>query len=316
MYGMPFVELTLIIPEDAHESLVSLLTSKGSIGFIEEDTRLIAYFPATFPAAKLAAELRLYKEVLKESGREDAFDFSLKTIPDQDWNESWKKEFKPLDVGERFTILPPWEERRPGRINLIIDPGMAFGTGHHETTRSCLVLMEKYESQLSKDRFLDIGCGTGLLAIAASKLGFQEILAVDTDPLATKAARMNGDLNAVLSIDIREGSITAAEGNFDCITANIISGVLVLMADQIAGRLKHNGAAILSGILSEQTEEVVAAAFKAGLRLVEKYPDGKWVSLVLEHQRAVRVEPARLVQPGASKCFPPPAGAGACQVAE
>ena len=287
MDGMPYIELTLIIPEDAHEPLISLLTSKGSIGFIEEDTRVIAYFPDTFPAAELADELRLYKEVLKESGREDAFDFSLKAIPDQDWNESWKKEFKPLDVGGRFTILPPWEEQRAGRINVIIDPGMAFGTGHHETSRSCLVLMEKYDFQLSKDRFLDLGCGTGLLAIAASKLGFQEILAVDTDPLATEAIRMNAELNSIPNLDIRDGSISEADGVFDCITANIISGVLVLLAYQIAGRLKHNGIAILSGILSEQADEVVAAAVKAGLRLVEKYPDGKWISLVIEHQGAV-----------------------------
>ena len=281
MVGMPYIELTLIVPEDAHESLVSFLTSKGSIGFIEEDTRMIAYFPETFPAAELEAELRLYKEVLKETGREDAFYFSLKAIPDQDWNESWKKEFKPLNVGERFTIQPPWEEQHAGRINVIIDPGMAFGTGHHETTRSCLMLMEKYDSQLSKDRFLDLGCGTGLLAIAAALLGYREVIAVDTDPLATEATRMNAQLNSVSSLNIREGSIAAAEGMFDCITANIISGVLILLAGDIAARLKHSGIAILSGILSEQAGEVLEAVKQASLRLLERYPDGKWVSLVV-----------------------------------
>jgi ribosomal protein L11 methyltransferase len=284
MGGMPYVELTVFMPEKARPSLVSLLQEKGSLGFIEDDSRLIAYFPGTFHQEELAGELRLFQEVLKLAGQEKSLEFSFKIIPDQDWNIEWKQGFKPLDVGDRFTILPPWEEKHPHRINLIIDPGMAFGTGHHETTRSCLVLMERYDSSIAKDRFLDLGCGTGLLAIAAAKLGYREVVAVDTDPLATEATRMNAQLNSVPSLDIREGSITIAEGVFDCITANIISGVLVLLADGIAARLKHSGIAILSGILSEQAGEVVEAAEKAGLRPIEEYPDGKWVSLVVAKQ--------------------------------
>ena len=278
---MPSIELTLAIPEQAREPLISLLKQKGSLGFIEEETNLIAYFPASFPIEELAGELRLFKEVLMTAGREHNLEFSFKIIPDQDWNESWKKGFKPLDVGTRFTILPPWEHVHAGRINLVIDPGMAFGTGHHETTRSCLVLMEKYDSSVTKDRFLDLGTGTGLLAIAAARLGYHEIIAVDTDPLATEAARMNANLNSVSSLDIREGSIPEAFGEFDCITANIISGVLIMLAGQITRKIKDNGIAILSGILSEQADEVVAAMEQAGLRVKERYPDGKWISLVV-----------------------------------
>jgi ribosomal protein L11 methyltransferase len=215
-----------------------------------------------------------------DAGHELTFSYSL--IPEQDWNESWKKGFTPLDVGERFTILPPWEKKHDDRINLVIDPGMAFGTGHHETTRSCLVLIEKYAVKSAKGRFLDLGTGTGLLAIAASKLGYKEVQAVDTDPLAIEAASMNIELNQVANVELREGSIVEASGMFDCVAANIISAVLVLLAPHIASRLNTTGIAVLSGILSGQEGEVIEAMEKARLTLREKYRDGKWVSLVVE----------------------------------
>jgi ribosomal protein L11 methyltransferase len=230
----------------------------------------------------LISELDIVQELLRntDAGHELTFSYSL--IPEQDWNESWKKGFTPLDVGERFTILPPWEKKHDDRINLVIDPGMAFGTGHHETTRSCLVLIEKYAVKSAKGRFLDLGTGTGLLAIAASKLGYKEVQAVDTDPLAIEAASMNIGLNQVANVELREGSIVEASGMFDCIAANIISGVLVLLAPHIASRLNTAGFAVLSGILSGQEGEVIEAMEKARLKLREKYRDGKWVSLVVE----------------------------------
>ena len=207
--------------------------------------------------------------------------FEHSIIPDQDWNESWKKGFTALDVGERFTILPPWEEEKSGRINLIIDPGMAFGTGHHETTRSCLVLMEKYATKSLKDRFLDLGTGTGLLAIAASKLGYRQVVAIDNDPLAVEAAVKNVAFNRIENMLIKTGSITDAEGSFDCIAANIISSVLTFLAPEISSRLNPSGITILSGILAEQADEVIKAYELNGLKLIENFPDDKWVSLVL-----------------------------------
>ncbi|MGE5808940.1 MAG: 50S ribosomal protein L11 methyltransferase, partial [Nitrospirota bacterium] len=207
--------------------------------------------------------------------------FSSRLIPDQDWNESWKKSFKPVDAGRLFTILPPWEEKRKDRINLIIDPAMAFGTGHHETTRSCLALMEKYAADSGTKSFLDVGTGTGILAIAAVKLGFKRVVAVDTDILATDATRTNSRLNDASEIEIREGSIEDVSGAFDVIAANLISGVLVHLTSAIASHLKHGGVAILSGILTGQDVEVAESMIGAGLSLLERYPDGKWTSLVV-----------------------------------
>jgi ribosomal protein L11 methyltransferase len=278
--AMAFYQLTLRIPNASKDHFISILTEKGALGFIEDESGLQAFFPDTFDHDALIKELGLLKAVLDNTGIEPPFQFSSTSIPDHDWNESWKKGFTPIHVGRRFTILPPWEKPHPDRINLIIDPGMAFGTGHHETTRSCLVLMEKYDSPAVRDRFLDVGTGTGLLAIAAAKLGFRQVVALDTDPLAVEAARLNTGLNSTFNVDIHEGSITDMQGVFDCIVANIISGVLIRLAPHLAARLRTSGIAILSGILAGQEDEVIVEMQKSSLRLRDRYKDDKWVSLV------------------------------------
>jgi len=278
---MPYYEFTIRIPNLFKDMLIRRLTQNGCLGVIEDKNSLIAYFPATNDIGIITSELIMQKALLEKTSDKYQMTFGYNLIPDRDWNESWKKGFTPLDVGEHFTILPPWEDKRRGRINLIIDPGMAFGTGHHETTRSCLFLIEKYDGKIAKDHFLDLGTGTGLLAIAASKLGYKQVVAIDTDPLAINAARKNIDLNHVINIELREGSIIEASGTFDCIVANIISSVLVLLAYEISSRLKPSGIAILSGILADQADEVVKAYEQSGLKFIENFPDDRWVSLVL-----------------------------------
>jgi ribosomal protein L11 methyltransferase len=278
---MPYHEFTIRIPDLFKDMLIKRLTQKGCLGVIEDNGSLIAYFPATNDIDIVTTELVVQKALLERTNNEHQLTFDYNLIPDQDWNESWKKGFRPLDVGQQFTILPPWEDKRSGRINLIIDPGMAFGTGHHETTRSCLVLMGRYVGKIVKGRFLDLGTGTGVLAIAASKLGFQEVVAVDTDPLALEAAYKNCALNNVSNVTIRSGSIMDNDGNFDFIVANIISGVLMLLAPDISAHIKPSSVAVLSGILAEQADEVIKAYGQAGMKLIESFPDDKWVSLVL-----------------------------------
>jgi len=279
---MPYHEFTIRIPDLFRDTLIRMLTQNGCLGVIEDKYSLIAYFPATNDVDYILSELAVQKAILEKVDREHEMTFDYNLIPDQDWNESWKKGFTPLDVGEHFTILPPWEDERSGRINLIIDPGMAFGTGHHETTRSCLVLMEKYDGKTEKGRFLDLGTGTGLLAIAASKLGYKQVVAVDTDPLSIEAARKNLELNHDINVELREGSIAEAPGTFDCIAANIISSVLILLAHEISSRLNPSGIGILSGILADQADEVIRAYEQTGLKFIESFPDDKWVSLVLQ----------------------------------
>lgn len=279
---MNYYEITINIAEPYIDVLVRRLINEGCLGVIEQDESLVAYFPDTIDISAITADLFILKSLLEKSGSSEGITFRHKLIPEQDWNESWKKGFCPIDVGTHFTILPPWEPERSGRINLIIDPAMAFGTGHHETTRSCLVLMEKYASQGARESFLDVGTGTGILAIAAAKLGYQRVVGVDTDILAVEAARLNIVLNHTPWINIQEGCISNIIETYDFITANIISGILIEIASAIAACLKPGGIAVLSGILKDQVKEVIAAMIRAGLTIIERYPDGKWVSLAVK----------------------------------
>jgi ribosomal protein L11 methyltransferase len=278
---MSYHELSIIVTERYRDTLILKLMNTGCLGVIEEDDSIVAYFPDTTDINEITNELTIQKALLGKSCQTEELAFHHALIPDQDWNEAWKKGFHAIDVGTFFTVLPPWECEHNGRINLIIDPAMAFGTGHHETTRSCLVLMEKYFVISRRGSFLDVGTGTGILAIAAAKLGYRRVVGVDTDILAVNASRMNIDLNHVPGIDIREGSTLNLDETFDFITANIISGVLVVLAPSIAAHLKPGGIAILSGILNGQDEEIAEAMIRTGLKIVERYPDGKWISLAV-----------------------------------
>jgi ribosomal protein L11 methyltransferase len=279
---MSYYELTIKISSTFRDNLVQKLTEAGCLGVIEQDESIIAYFPETIDINAISGHISLFKALLDKSGQPSDITFSHRLIPHEDWNETWKKGFHAIDIGERFTILPPWEQEKNGRINLVIDPAMAFGTGHHETTRSCLVLMEKYAGTSGKKYFLDLGTGTGLLAIAASKLGYRPVVGIDTDPLAVEAAQKNIELNQTPDVQIRQGGLAELAENFDVIAANLISGVLVQLSPVIAKHMKHGGIAIFSGILLGQEYEVIEAMKAEGLQLVEKYPDGKWVSLVVE----------------------------------
>ena len=279
---MAYHEITIKIASQFKDALTDMLSQPDCLGMIEQRETLVAYFPETLEIGPIIDKLTVFQALLEKAGQVPAMTFEHALVPEQDWNESWKKGFHAIDIGERFTIRPPWEEKKEGRINLVVDPAMAFGTGHHETTRSCLLLMEKYADKNSEHTFLDLGTGTGILAIAASKLGYQRVVAVDTDPLAVDATQTNCALNGVTDIEVHEGSITALEETFDRIAANLISGVLVQLAPALSGHLKPDGIAYLSGILSGQEEEVIEAVKAAGLELIEKYPDGKWVSLVVK----------------------------------
>ncbi len=279
---MPYHQLIITAPISLRARIVDLVMRHGSLGVIERLNGISAYFPSSVDISPLKNELSIIGALLERSSSRQKVRVAQTELPDVDWNRSWKMSFRPILVGKRFSILPPWERPPRGRIPIIIDPGMAFGTGHHETTRSCLVLMEKYAGVSPHGRFLDVGTGTGLLAIAARRLGFGTVVGIDTDPLSIKAARENKMLNAETGIILRKGGIHTIRGVFRMITANLIAGTLMELAQEIADRTAPSGIAIMSGILKGQDAEVVAASKKAGLALRERMRDGKWISLALE----------------------------------
>ena len=279
---MAYYECTITVADTYKDTLIERLSKAGCLGVIENNDTLVAYFPQTCDIKTITDDLSLLNALLEKSGKAQGLAFVCTVIPEQDWNESWKKGFQPVDAGEHFTIIPPWEEPRAGRINVTIDPAMAFGTGHHETTRSCIVLMEKYAGKCGKESFLDLGTGTGILAIAASKLGYRRVVGIDTDPLAVDAGLLNIEINRTRDVEIREGSLAETEDTYDVIAANLISGVLVRLAAALAAHLNPGGIAILAGILTGQEKEVIEAMEHTGLTLQEIYYDGKWVSLVVQ----------------------------------
>ena len=205
------------------------------------------------------------------------------------WVEAWKQHYHPIPVGEGLMIVPAWlEVETGGRMPIRIDPGMAFGTGTHPTTQLCLALTEAYFQQAGgRPRVLDIGCGSGILAIAALKLGAVHALGVDIDPLAMDASRQNADLNQVpggleLGVgsvgEVRQGSFSLQQG--ELVFANILAPVLVRLLDEGLGELVTPGGwLVLSGILDEQSPEVEAALDRHGLTLLERRQSGDWVAL-------------------------------------
>ena len=217
---------------------------------------------------------------------------SYKQIADQNWMEAWKQHYKPILIGERLVILPAWlDSPDPNRIAIKIDPGMAFGTGTHPTTQLCLELMEKaiLEPQSStKDlRVIDVGCGSGILSIAALKLGAASALGVDIDAGSIVNARENARTNQVgseLILDV--GSVQEVlAGKFafrkaPLVLANILAPVIVRLFDAgLADLIEENGSIILSGILQEQEQSVLEAAQAKDLRMNERKQMGDWVAM-------------------------------------
>ncbi|MDT4965706.1 MAG: ribosomal protein methyltransferase [Acidobacteriota bacterium] len=269
----------------AREALEYALMEAGSLGTEVSDEnlealRVTAYFDSPpereSVRATLLDALRVY-DLPSSSVRS----LDLREVADRDWLGEWKKSWQPVPVGKRFLIAPPWSEvsGSDDRICIRIEPGMAFGTGTHETTRLCLTAMEKY---FSGGSFLDVGTGTGILAIAAAKLHPDaNIEACDTDPDAVEIATENARLNGVADrVSFRAGTVeaTTASANVVCanLTANVILPLLPSLIGATCGRL------ILSGILDTQVEAVLVRLRELGLaEVAEVLIDGEWVAVII-----------------------------------
>jgi ribosomal protein L11 methyltransferase len=220
---------------------------------------------------------------------------TYKQIADQNWMEAWKQHYKPILIGERLIILPAWmESPDPNRLAIKIDPGMAFGTGTHPTTQLCLELMEKVINlrglkDLGGLRVIDVGCGSGILSIAALKLGAEKVLGVDIDSESITNSRENADTNGVGDeLILGVGSVQEIlDGKFDfkkarLVVANILAPVIVRLFNAgLADLTEDNGAIILSGILFEQEQSVIEAGQAKGLIMNERRQMGDWVALTM-----------------------------------
>ncbi len=200
---------------------------------------------------------------------------------DDDWAEGWKRYYKPFRIGSHLIVKPTWEPYQPleGDVIVELDPGMAFGTGTHETTNMCMILLEKYLAPGAQ--VMDIGTGSGILAIAAAKLGAQKVLAVDIDPDAVKVANENIARNGV------RGSAVAIQGDMvrgeaipcDIAVANIVAGAISVLAEPLKKFLRLGGYLLCSGIIKEREQDVLTSLSDAGYQIVERLTQGEWVAL-------------------------------------
>lgn len=207
---------------------------------------------------------------------------SLGQVKEEDWANEWKKYYKPTKVGQKIVVKPTWEEYEEQEGDLIIelDPGMAFGTGTHETTSMCIRELEKYVDETK--RVFDIGCGSGILAIAAAKLGAKEVVAGDLDEVAVKVSKENCEENNVSDkVIVKHGSLfEVVEGKADVIVANIIADIIKILAKDVSKFLTEDGVFISSGIILAKIDEVVEALEENGFEIVEIIKLGEWSAIV------------------------------------
>lgn len=247
-----------------------------------------AYVPATKTgsAATAARTVETALGHLQAFGLRPIGELRTRLVDEADWAEAWKSHFHVLHLGRRLVIKPSWRRHRRSGDEVVIDldPGMAFGTGLHPTTRLCLQALEDRAERGPLGRTLDVGCGSGILSIAAVRLGATRALGLDIDPIAIGATLANARHNRVgRRIRAREGSIPTAEGPFDLVLANLIAGVLVEIAVDLAAELVPGGTLIASGIFIDREPETRQALERAGFRIVGRYHESDWVALDAVH---------------------------------
>ncbi|HIJ88041.1 MAG TPA: 50S ribosomal protein L11 methyltransferase [Desulfuromonadales bacterium] len=298
-----WLEIACDVPEEFSETVADFLTQLTGNGVcvdnlsvdafstseIPDSVRVVikAYLPAEYDSAPHMRELEAFMAALALRHPEASFPTpTLSAVNAEDWSSSWKVHFKPLRVGKHLLIVPTWEDapELPGDLVIRIDPGMAFGTGGHETTRLCLELLESVMDNcplLTVPSLLDLGTGSGILAIAANLLGAGRILALDVDPDAVEVARENLALNDMSDrVECGTTPLEALTENFDIILANILAEELVRLAPSLAERLCPGGSLILSGILAEK-EPLVRHGFATHqLKYIRTVFDGEWVAML------------------------------------
>ncbi len=277
------------LKEDVSEILFPLFSRAGTRGlaFIEADSGLevLAYFDAPQEVAWWASEIR---HAVGEAGFADdcVADVRVERVPAEDWASRWKEGYKPFPIGRRFLIAPSWDrpQETGDRLLIMIDPGMAFGTGTHETTQQCLLALEEYWTGRS---LLDVGTGTGILAIAAARLHPQaRVVALDIDPEACAVARENMERNGVGErIALFCGALDdLPEERFEMVLANLTADALAGLLSRFPQRLEPGGVLVLSGLLDGDEESFWEALVAKAFRPLEVKRGGEWRTIIARYE--------------------------------
>lgn len=240
---------------------------------------------------KSPAESEMYiKNRLEQLGVD--FEIIHEGVCEEDWADSWKQYYKPIKTGKRLVIVPVWEDYTPSAEEIIVlmDPGMAFGTGTHETTRLCAGFVEKYTTEYKEKngvcRVLDVGCGSGILAIAASKVGADSCFACDIDPVAVRVAVENTELNDTPNVKCAVSDLLRqaerVDGGYNVIVANIVADIIIRLAPDVGGYLAEDGVFIVSGIIEERASEVTDVLNANGYVVVEDRRENGWYAAAVK----------------------------------
>ncbi|WP_373898902.1 50S ribosomal protein L11 methyltransferase [Haloimpatiens sp. FM7315] len=309
MSNKEWIEVTIITSSEAVEAVTGILYNTGVEGIAIEDSKDVEfkkkhpgdwdYFDEKLLDIKDGAVIKGYFKEDKDfnehfkyikSSVENLEKFDIdkgeaivvsNKVNEEDWENNWKKYYKPTQIGDRIVVKPIWEtyNEKQGQLVVELDPGMAFGTGTHETTRMCIKALEKYVKKESV--VFDIGTGSGILSIAAAKLEAKKVIGVDLDPIAVDSAKHNVEFNNLNNIEIIHGNLMeVVEGKADIVVANIIADVIMFLTKDVRSFIKENGYFISSGILVERKEEVIKVLKENNFEIVESNVDGEWCCIV------------------------------------
>ena len=274
------------VDDSVSEIAAERLRAEGADGVAEEwrqNQQYVRAFWKDAPEGQVRAITDRSLHALHEAGLLISVpDYTVSSMDDQDWLQGWKQYFHPIAISPRLAVAPSWEayDAPAGQQVIVLDPGMAFGTGTHGTTYSCLQALSDYLQ--AGMRVCDVGTGSGILAIGAVKLGAARVAATDSDELAIRVARENASVNAVSEgIDFRVADLLeGVDGPFDLLLANILAPVIVQLIPQLPGRLESGGIFISSGYITAQEAEIRRALDDAGHVLLHRYEREDWLALV------------------------------------
>jgi ribosomal protein L11 methyltransferase len=268
----------------------------GAVADPSQPATVRAYLPARDPRAVRDAVATADRALghLGAFGLREIGELATTVVHESDWATAWKRHVRVMRIGRRIVIRPTWRRHRraPDDVVIAMDPGMAFGTGLHPTTRLCLAGIERWAddgllahgaARDGRARLLDVGCGSGVLAVAAGLLGAGELIGLDTDPLAIEATLANARRNR-LARPLRawQGSVPSGAGPFDLVAANLIASVLISLASGLRDELRPGGRLLASGIFVDREGDVRSAFVAAGLVIVHRAAEGDWVALDVE----------------------------------
>lgn len=283
-----WLQLTLKAPSGALDAIANFLIERGSPGVVIKKNEVQAFFARPARTAFLKRDVQRFLRAMRRiypGVGDDGLRWTL--LPEKNWHNSWRRFFQPQKVGRTLWISPPWvtPPNLPERHLITIEPGMAFGTGAHPTTRTCLEFLEDVVGSERPERLavLDVGTGSGILAIAVAKLGASRVLALDNDPIALQAARANVRLNrAQQKVKLSHVALNRVRGSFEVIVANLTTETIIGLARALRKRASCHGYLILSGILKPKAGEVLRRFAAPSFELVRARSHREWTTLLLK----------------------------------